>query len=424
LRLYTDLIPYIQLNVPYLNLLETMTFAVFVGLAFVFLGFLNSIYELFKPIHGYYRKFLVTWFTCVITVSFIAYFGHGFIFKYGISRFVLIFGLILSLILITLIDLIINSINSYFERKNPYRLLFIYSNESFYSKIYSNFKFYKIYNISSIKLEEVKQDLNNIIENNDIIVTLGNIDKIQLQEITDVTRIIGKDYYHISSSYFLDDLVYRAERLGPIMAIQFKPSPLDGWYRVFKRIFDILFSILFIILFSWVYVLVGLYIYIKDGLPIIYTSKRVGRSGMEFRMYKFRTMVKDAESMKADLIPQSERKGPLFKLKEDPRILSWGKFLRKASLDELPQMFNILKGEMSLVGPRPHLQEEVSKYKGWQKRLLSIKPGLTGYAQVFGRDKLDFDEEAKLDLYYIQNWSIFLDLYVIITTLKVVLKGK
>lgn len=424
LRLYTDLIPYIQLNVPYLNLFETMTFAVFVWFTFIFLWFLNSIYELFKPIHWYYKKFLVTWFTCVITVSFIAYFWHWFIFEYWISRFVLIFWSILSLIVLTIFDLIINSINTYFERKNPYKLLFIYSNESFYSKIYSNFKFYKIYDIKSIKLEEANLNLNSLIENNDIIVTLWNIDKAQLQEITDITRIVWMSYYHISSSYFLDDLVYRAERLWPIMAIQFKPSPLDWWYRVFKRIFDIIFSIIFIILFSWLYILVGLYIFIKDGFPIIYTSKRVGRAWVEFEMYKFRTMVKDAEKMKEQLLSQSERKWPLFKLKADPRILSWWKFLRKTSLDELPQMFNILKWDMSLVWPRPHLQDEVLKYKWWQKRLLSIKPWLTWYAQIFWRDRLDFDEEAKLDLYYIQNWSMFLDFYVIITTIKVVLKWK
>ncbi len=118
------------------------------------------------------------------------------------------------------------------------------------------------------------------------------------------------------------------------------------------------------------------------------------------------------------------RKGILPKIDNDPRVTRVGKFLRKTSLDELPQLFSVWIGTMSLIGPRPHLPKEVEQYQAWQKRLLSIKPGITGYAQVFGRDSLDFTEEAKLDLYYIQNWSLWLDIYVLFTTFGVVFKGR
>ena len=135
-------------------------------------------------------------------------------------------------------------------------------------------------------------------------------------------------------------------------------------------------------------------------------------------------MVQDAEDLKKNLLKQNERSGPLFKIKNDPRVTKFWKFLRKSSIDELPQLFCVLIWTMSLIWPRPHLPDEVKNYENWQKRLLSIKPWISGYAQVFGRDNLSFSEEAKLDLYYIQNRSIFLDFYVILATFKVVFKGK
>jgi lipopolysaccharide/colanic/teichoic acid biosynthesis glycosyltransferase len=139
-----------------------------------------------------------------------------------------------------------------------------------------------------------------------------------------------------------------------------------------------------------------------------------------FYMYKFRSMVKNADDIKDQLKDKNERKWPLFKISNDPRISWWWKILRKTSLDEIPQMVNVLIWDMSIVWPRPHLPEEVENYKWWHKRLLSIKPWITWYAQVLGRDKLEFDEEAKLDLYYIQNWNMFLDIYVIVNTFKVI----
>jgi lipopolysaccharide/colanic/teichoic acid biosynthesis glycosyltransferase len=128
--------------------------------------------------------------------------------------------------------------------------------------------------------------------------------------------------------------------------------------------------------------------------------------------------------LKKDLIKQNERSGPLFKIKNDPRVTKFWKFLRKSSIDELPQLFCVFIGTMSIIWPRPHLPQEVANYENWQKRLLSVKPWISWYAQIFGRDKLSFDEEAKLDLYYIQNRNLFLDLYVILATFKVVFKGK
>jgi len=135
-------------------------------------------------------------------------------------------------------------------------------------------------------------------------------------------------------------------------------------------------------------------------------------------------MIKGADKMKKDLLKFSERSGPLFKMRDDPRITRIGKFIRKTSIDELPQLINVLKGEMSLVGPRPHEPGEVSLYERHQKRLLTIKPGITGLAQISGRSNLPFEEEARLDIYYIENWSLLKDLEIILKTIPVVLSKK
>ena len=133
-------------------------------------------------------------------------------------------------------------------------------------------------------------------------------------------------------------------------------------------------------------------------------------------MFKFRSMVDNASAMKKELLKHSERKGPLFKMKNDPRVTKIGKILRKTRIDELPQFINILKNDMSMVGPRPHEPEEVAQYKKWHKKVLAIKPGMTGLAQVSGRSDLGFEDEVKLDTYYIENWSIKQDLQIIFKT--------
>jgi lipopolysaccharide/colanic/teichoic acid biosynthesis glycosyltransferase len=155
---------------------------------------------------------------------------------------------------------------------------------------------------------------------------------------------------------------------------------------------------------------------------VLFRQVRVGRHGRQFVMYKFRSMVVDAERQLEKLKHLNEMSGPVFKITRDPRITAVGAFLRRTSLDELPQLFNILKGDMSLVGPRPPIPTEVAQYKPWQRRRLSVKPGLTGLWQVSGRSELsNFDDWMKLDLRYIDQWSLWLDLKIIFRTVPVVL---
>jgi lipopolysaccharide/colanic/teichoic acid biosynthesis glycosyltransferase len=158
--------------------------------------------------------------------------------------------------------------------------------------------------------------------------------------------------------------------------------------------------------------------------PAIFKQRRVGKGGRTFTAYKFRTMVLDAEARKAELSGLNEADGPVFKIRNDPRMTRIGRFLRRASLDEIPQFWNVLRDEMSLVGPRPQLPEEVGLYEEWHRRRLEVKPGLTGLWQVLGRSDTSFDDMVRLDIYYAENWSPGMDLRIMLETIPAVLSGK
>lgn len=202
--------------------------------------------------------------------------------------------------------------------------------------------------------------------------------------------------------------------------VYLKRTPLDGWGRIIKRIADVILAVILLIILSPIFLIVAIIIKIDSRGTVFVKLKRIKKDG-EFRIYKFRSMIKGAHRMKEELLKYSERQGPLFKMKDDPRITKVGKILRKTRLDELPQLFNVLKNEMSLIGPRPHEPAEVEKYTKHQKRVLEIKPGMTGMAQVSGASDLSFNEEVRLDSYYIENWSLLLDLQIFLKTIFIVL---
>ena len=192
-----------------------------------------------------------------------------------------------------------------------------------------------------------------------------------------------------------------------------------------KRIIDIICSVLGIILLSPLFLTVAILIKVEDSDgPIFFKQVRTGKDGKQFKMYKFRSMISNAEELKASLMQQNEAEGPVFKIKDDPRVIKIGKLIRKTSIDELPQLFNVLKGEMSLVGPRPPLPEEVEQYTRYEKQRLSVTPGLTCYWQVNGRSNISFDEWVELDLKYINERNLRVDIILIIKTLFVLLGSK
>jgi exopolysaccharide biosynthesis polyprenyl glycosylphosphotransferase len=188
-----------------------------------------------------------------------------------------------------------------------------------------------------------------------------------------------------------------------------------------KRVIDLVVSAVVLIALSPLLLIFAVAIKLTSRGPVFFRQVRSGRNRRQFNLLKFRTMRRDADSRLKELKPYNEMDGPVFKMKDDPRVTRVGRFLRKLSLDELPQLINVLKGDMSLVGPRPPIPDEVSKYERWQMRRLSMKPGLTCLWQVSGRNRIDFENWMKLDLKYIDNWSLWLDMWILLRTIPAVL---
>lgn len=196
-------------------------------------------------------------------------------------------------------------------------------------------------------------------------------------------------------------------------------------YILTKRIIDIIVSIIGIVLLSPLLIIVSIIILLEDyKAPIIFKQTRVGLNNKKFNMYKFRSMVSNAEELKLLLMDKNEAEGPVFKMKNDPRITNIGRMLRKTSIDELPQLFNVLKGEMSLVGPRPPLPNEVEQYSNYEKQRLMVVPGLTCYWQVSGRSNIGFNEWMELDLKYISERNTLVDIKLILKTALVLFGSK
>jgi exopolysaccharide biosynthesis polyprenyl glycosylphosphotransferase len=212
--------------------------------------------------------------------------------------------------------------------------------------------------------------------------------------------------------------------VGGFMALSLSQVRLSGAQAAAKRAFDLLLAGTGLVLSLPVWAAVAVAIKLTSAGPVLFRQQRVGRGGQRFTLLKFRTMVVDAERLLDGLRERNEADGPLFKLRDDPRVTRVGRWLRRTSLDELPQLLNILKGEMSVVGPRPPLPDEVAAYEDWQLDRLEAPPGLTGLWQISGRSQLTFDEYVRLDLYYIENWSLAYDLFIVAKTIPMVLASR
>lgn len=226
--------------------------------------------------------------------------------------------------------------------------------------------------------------------------------------------------------------------LAGVPIVELQPTSLGAWGRVSKRIFDIIVSIILLIALSPVMALAAFIILCETGRPIIYKNERIGIRGRHFFTYKFRSMYqkdstgvqfgeegKKAEMREKKLIEKnSVRKGPIYKIADDPRVTPFGKFIRRWSIDELPQFFNVFMGDMSIVGPRPHQPREVKHYERDFKQVFTLKPGITGLAQISGRSDLSFDDEMKLDIFYTEKWSLLTDVIICVKTPFILLKKR
>ena len=258
-------------------------------------------------------------------------------------------------------------------------------------------------------------------------------DREDLLTFADAEHITFK---HTADIFAAASTRFEAHTVAGVPIIEIKATPLEGWGAVYKRIFDIVGSLFLIILTLPLQLLIALLLFLEQPGRIFFSRlpngkrvTRIGKDGKPFHYFKFRSMVKDAHKYRFDkefikAHGNEREEGPLFKLKDDPRVTPVGKLIRKYSLDELPEFFLVLIGRMSLVGPRPHLPEEVKLYQPHHRRVHTIKAGVTGLAQISGRADLDFEEEVRLDVYYIENWSPWLDIYILLKTPLVVLFRK
>jgi exopolysaccharide biosynthesis polyprenyl glycosylphosphotransferase len=248
----------------------------------------------------------------------------------------------------------------------------------------------------------------------------------QRQKISDLTskaKNLGVAVRIVPDMFDITASTIVIHHIGIMPLLEYYSRGIHGTDFIIKRAFDICLSGLGLMLFSPLFVILSVLIKIDSPGPILYISKRCGKKGRLFNFYKFRSMVKDADKMLKTLKIKNEKTGPIFKMVNDPRITNIGRFMRRLSLDELPQLWNVIKGDMSLVGPRPPTLEEVKEYKDWQLKRLQIKPGITCLWQVRGRSHLSFYKWVKWDLWYINNWSFWLDLKILWWTIPVVLKG-
>ncbi len=268
------------------------------------------------------------------------------------------------------------------------------------------------------------EDLGLVIRSmqvDEIIIALPSELHLQTIRTVRLCERLGASFKLVPELYELSLARIDMEAIEGIPLLGIKQKPLNRIQRGVMRATDIVGAALLLLLGSPIWLCFALIIKLTSSGEVVFAQPRVGLNGHMFKMYKFRTMQKNAEQMLHTLLAHNEAQGPLFKMKDDPRVTSIGKFLRRTSLDEIPQLLNVIKGDMSLVGPRPPLPREVAQYEEWQKGRLGMKPGMTGLWQVRGRSNLTFDEGVLMDLYYIENWSLRLYYQILLRTIPSVM---
>ncbi|OGY81840.1 MAG: hypothetical protein A3F54_04695 [Candidatus Kerfeldbacteria bacterium RIFCSPHIGHO2_12_FULL_48_17] len=358
------------------------------------------------------------------------------------SRFIIIIAWVISIVFVTVGRYIILKIQRYFFQKGvgAHRVVIIGAtraattirkeiekNVSLGYRVVHHFTTADEAMLEQIKKFQTEKTIDEIFQ------TDPSLNQKYENQLLDFCQVKHITYKYVPNIHETRSINVQMDSLAGVPILELIGTPLDGWGRIAKRALDIIGAGLLIILTSPLMLLATGMIRRQDKGPIIYRNGRVGYKGKVFEAYKFRSYKPEfctdwrkevagqesaAEKFEKELITKQNAKGngPLYKIKDDPRVTKAGYFLRRSSIDELPQFFNVLRGEMSLVGPRPHQPKEVAQYKNNHMKLLSIKPGITGLAQISGRSDLEFGDEAKLDIYYIENWSLLWDIVILLKT--------
>lgn len=447
LRLLTDKVEGIAKAIDYSvlpTIKEYIYFSVGAAIVFIVIATIGKSYKIKSTFRfsKELKKLFAIWLVWMMVV--ITYFFFTRTFPFSRLAMIYSWGLTLGLLGLgrALIRIIQNSLLKYGIGRR--RLLFIGNNNitDELEKMLKNDQSYKILGLigdtnksSSIKYLGKISQLEYLLKKykvDEVIQTKSDASSKQNEEIVELCELKHVNYRFVPDLIEVRRTNIDIETVGSIPVISLKPTPLDGWGKVAKRLTDIIGATIGLTLLSPVMIATAIAIKIDSKGPIFFTKldsgediKRVGERGKHFKCYKFRSMYPNTHNLRyKELIEENTRKeGPLVKIKNDPRVTKVGRFIRKYSIDELPQLWNVLIGNMSLVGPRPHLPEEVAKYEKHHRFVLTIKSGLTGLPQVSGRSNLEFEEEVKLDRFYIENWSILLDLKLIFKTIGVILRG-
>lgn len=358
------------------------------------------------------------------------------------SRFIILAGWGLAFIYISFARYLLHQLQRYLVAKKGigvHRVLLINGNKKtkFFQRLFQEKRtlgYRVVETISDANLRIIK-DIRKKKGVDEIILCDPTLPDDQQEKLIDYCSIHDIGYSYVPTS--LQTAQFSIRLLGGEPLFEIAHTPLDGWNKIVKRIFDIIGSSFLIVLSSPIFLITAIAIRLGDDGPIIFKNERIGADGKKFLLYKFRYMKweyctspqnprwREALEREKELIGElSIRKGPLYKIKDDPRKTRVGRFIERYSIDELPQFFNVFMGSMSLVGPRPHQEREVNKYREYHRRLLTIKPGVTGMAQISGRSDLDFEDEYKLDVFYIEKWSLWLDISICLKTLPALLRRR
>lgn len=455
LRLVTDFILPIQT----IDTNSLFLYAFFWATLYVFLLATHSLYNI-KIANSKLKEFfdiIRYWIYWFIFFWVSIYLSKWFFYEITeIPRLIILFTFVIWTIFIILERLILNNIQYFLLRKwliSKNNILIISNkNDKEMKNILQDIKKSKIYNIIWYINKESTDSKMKYMWNLDILQKLFEKRKIDevlyidsdfwkkdLFKLWDLSRIFGIRYRYITNSFDITRTNTSLSLINNIPVIEINNTSIDNWWKIWKRIIDIVLWIIWIIILSPLMLIVSIIIKLWEmKAPVVYKNSRIWQDWKVFNLYKFRYMKweyctkesynidnKDDEALRLEekLIKKSStREWPLYKIQNDPRKTKIWRIIEKYSIDELPQLFNVIIWNMSLIWPRPHQPREVDKYTLHQKRLLTIKPWITWMAQVNWREKNDFDEETKLDIFYIENWSLLLDIKIILKTFVIVIK--
>ncbi len=414
------------LNLPFSHYLELVIgVSIFLLIVFALVG----LYEIriHRPLLDDFLKIIIALSAGIIVLVFYIFLSR----EWFNSRFLILAGWLMAIFFVSFGRLLISQWQQYLIKKYHFgaQRVLVVGRDGISRKIVQNIReqtslgYLLVGNLTNPDLKKIKAKINNPgVE--EVILADPNWPKERILELVDFCEENHLVFKFVPNLFQTLTTNTSIETLGDLPMVELRRTALDGWGKIIKRVIDFIGALVGLILLSPFFAFFAFIIKWNSAGPVLVKLRRVNQ-GKEFDLYKFRSMIKGAEGLKKFLWAYNEREdGPLFKIKDDPRITKLGRFLRRYRIDELPQLINVFKGEMSLIGPRPHQPDEIVQYRKHHKKVLAIKAGMTGFAQVSGSSDLPFEEEIKLDTYYVENWSLLMDLKIFLKTWVILLKDR